>query len=281
MKSRLLAHLLLTWVLCGSVLPMLGQNPTPPGYLDKVRQYRSSSYGPWGGENVNQGSPRTTSTFLPPEGDQDSTAIVVVPANFSWNTNSTGVSPSVGGTTGLTISVQEDYPVRSVTVQAVFFSHKPLEDLQLKLAHGSSTVLLKDFNTGVTEKWLLAGNYGSLLFDASSLTDLETLDDYREFKNPVVTTYNVKLAGGGNYSAFTNVSTKGEWTLSISTPNPTSSSNALFYFQLDVQSDPTSQAIYQGKVYDLRPREVSQRNFTGFDANGNPIILLKRSESER
>lgn len=280
MKRRILGSFLGVTLLAAGGLPLLGQNATPPGYLDKVRQYRSSSHGAWGGENVNEGSPRSSTTFLPPEADQDSTEVVVIPAVFSWSTNSTGVSPSPGGTTGLTLYVQEDYPVRSMTVQILFASWKPLEELQVKLSHGSSTVVLKDFNEGKTIAWA-SDIPGLLTFDQNSLITLSDLDEYQNFVNPAPTPYAVKLSGGGNYSAFTNVSTKGDWTLSISTPLITSSSNTLFSFQLDVQSDPTSQAIYKGKVYDLRPRAVSQRNFMGFDANGKPILLLKRSESER
>lgn len=282
MKLRLFAPALAAAALVAGVGSAPAQNATPPGYLDRVRQYRSYNFGLNGGENVNVGTTRSISTFLPVNDTNGTTTVTYNPKTILVTTNSTGVTAPIGGTTGLTVTVTEDYPIRSMLVDVIFESTKPLEDLQIKLVHGTASVILKDFNTGTTKKFVAPppGILGGLRFDESSLTDLGTLVDFTEFLAPVADT--VKLAGGGNYSAFTNSSTRGDWTLSISTPGVTSSSNVLYYFLVTVSSDPQGVTINQnGKVYDLRPRIISQQNFTAFDSDGNQITLIPRALSEQ
>jgi hypothetical protein len=253
------------------------QNPTPPGYLDRVRQYRTYNYGLQGGENVNVGTPRSISTYLPVD-DTNSTSVTMVPNTITITTNSGGVTAPIGGTTGLTVSCTEDYPIRSLLVGVYFESAFPLQDLQIKLAKGTTSVVLKDY-AGVTTVGA-QGAQAVVYFDQGSLTDLAMLTDFKSFTNPI-TIATAKLAGGGNYSAFTNTSTRGDWTLSISTPVGTLSSNILYAFIVYADSDAQAVVTANNKVYDLRPRSVSARNYTVVDENGNVITLLTRTESER
>lgn len=282
MRLRLFAPALVALALVTGLPSSPAQNATPPGYENRVRQYRTYNFGLHGGENVNAGTSRSITTFLPVDDTNGTSGVTMVPKTILITTNTTGVAAPYGGTTGLTVSVTEDYPVRSMLVDVVFESTKPLEDLQIKLSHGTANVILKDFNTGVTKKFVAPppGVVAGLRFDQSSLSDMATLVDFTEFLAPVFDV--VKLAGGGNYSAFTNSSTKGDWTVSISTPAATSSSNILYYFLVSVDSDPQGVTVTQGgKTYDLRPRAISQRNYTAFDANGNQITLLPRAQSEQ
>ena len=87
--------------------------------------------------------------------------------------------------------------------------------------------------------------------------------------------------GADSVSRRRNTSTRGDWTLSISTPVGTLSSNILYAFIVYADSDAQAVVTANNKVYDLRPRSVSARNYTVVDENGNVITLLTRTESER
>jgi hypothetical protein len=165
-----------------------------------------------------------------------------------------------------------------MTVGVYFESAFPLQDLQIKLTKGTASVILKDYSGTTTLG--AQGAQAVVYFDQGSLTDIGSLTDFTTFTNALVID-TVKLAGGGSYSAFTNISTRGDWTLSISTPSSTSSSNILYAFIVWADSDAQAVATANGKVYDLRPRSVSQVNFTKFDSDGTVVNLLTRSESER
>lgn len=253
------------------------QNTTPPGYANKVRQYRNEFYaGAHGAENVNLGIPRSISTFLPPEMGS-TTNFIYVPNTAMVTNDSSGVYAAPGMSTGLVSYSESDIPIRSMSVTVTFYSSYPLQDLQIRLAKDNRSVILKDY-VGTTR--LGSQNQGTITFNQGSLDSLDSLASFISFTNSA--NASVKLAGGSDFSAFTNQSAKGNWTCSIASSSTSQSSNVLSSFRVDIESDPkAAMSIDGGKTYNLTPRAIAERNPTIFDSNGNEVPAMTRAESER
>ncbi|MCC7518226.1 MAG: hypothetical protein IT578_03465 [Verrucomicrobiae bacterium] len=275
--------------LFASVLWVSAQNPVPPGYADRVRQYRTQATGMWGGENVNNGTPRTVSTFLPPENDTAPT-VITVPNTDTITTNLVsagspdGIYVPPGTNVIVSISHDTDIPIRAMTVTVVFRSEFPLKPdgpIQLTLAKDSVTpVLLGLTPSGEDVSTDQAGGYvGTVTFDPLALKDITQYADFIKFEADVTAT--VKLSGGADYSNFTtNQNTKGTWSLKFANPATSTSSNSLHSFTINVTSDPKS-IVVGGKVYDLRSRKVQVANPSKFNADGTEVFPIPRSASER
>lgn len=273
-----------------AALGVLAQYGTPPGFENRVRQYRTAT---GFGEDVNQGTSRSTSTFLPVN-DTNATTITYVYDTATITTNlATPIAILNGETRSITNSTTLATPIRTITVQVVWdavsscggpFSVPGDTALTISLAKDSaSPVILKTTTAPLppaTTIFAFAPNQvATITFDTQALNN--NLSSMLNLALGNVTD-SVVPETASVFDTFTNQTVSGTWIVSIkntTTQVPPMSVN-LRGFTVTVTGDPVAIVTGSGAVKDLTPRGTSEQNYKVVNPDGTTTYRLPRRATE-
>lgn len=266
----------------------VAQNTTPPGYLNRVRQFR---FAQGAGENVNQGISRSVSTFLPIVSTNGVTVVATYDTATVTTTLATPAQVFDGQSLTVTASTTRATMVRSMTLAVNYISGDPdattiapgppITTFSLAKDDGSPQIIRVFNSPRVALLWAPPLDI-TVTFDPTAATsDMAT--PFADPLSPNPLTLTVLPTSTSAFNAFTNIAASGNWIFKIQ--NATGSDSFwLKGFTVNITGDISGYSYSGGGTSgnkDLTPRSTSERQYFQLNPDGTTTVLLPRSVSER
>lgn len=287
MKSRSSVLVIATVLGVVLALPSFAQNSTPPGYLSRVREFRSTAYG---GNDVNTGIPRSISTFLPIVNTNGMTITPTYDTVAISQTLATPVQVLNNQSLSITAATIRATMIRSLTLTVNYEAKIPAghgtigsPTTTFALAKDAGSLQIIKIPVMVTTYWPYVPNMlVNVTFDqTAAISDMidGILNDPLAVSPQNIT---VTPQTTSTFSVFTNQACTGSWILNIQ--NTTGDDQFFLHgFSVNVTGD-ISGYSYSGSgtsgEKDLTPRSISERQFFQLNPDGTTTFLLPRAASE-